>query len=193
MLPNQYEIIDIMNQINIKCAFCENQSLDLVMDFGKNALAGGFLSKDQFSSEKFYPMRLCFCSNCFAVQIIDQIEPDELFTDYFYFSSSIGTLSSHFQQHAKEMVARFLSNPSQSSVLEFGCNDGVLLKPLAKENIGTVIGIDPATNVINSIKEEGVITINDFLNTESAKKIINQFGKMNLIFANDLLLRSASS
>ena len=45
MLPNQYEIIELMNQINIKCAFCSNQSLDLVMDFGLNALAGGFLSK----------------------------------------------------------------------------------------------------------------------------------------------------
>ena len=186
MLPNQYEIIELMNQINIKCAFCNNQSLDLVMDFGLNALAGGFLSKKQFSSEKFYPMRLCFCSDCFAVQIIDQVEPDELFADYFYFSSSIGTLSSHFQKHAKNMVSRFLHNPSKSSVLEFGCNDGVLLKPLAKENIGTVNGIDPATNVINSIEDEGVITINDFLNTESANKIINQFGKMDLIFANNV-------
>ena len=78
-----------MCKIDSKCAFCNNRSLDLIMDFGPNALAGGFLSKDQFKDEKFYPMRLCFCSSCFAVQIIDQILPKDLFTDYFYFSSSI--------------------------------------------------------------------------------------------------------
>lgn len=175
-----------MNKIACQCAFCENDSLDLVMDFGPNALAGGFLSIDQFQGEKFFSMRLCFCSSCFAVQIIDQIPPDDLFKDYFYFSSSIKTLSNHFEEHAKKMTKRFLADPQNSSVLEFGCNDGILLKPLAREKIGKVIGIDPATNVINSIKDENITTINDFLNISSAKKIIGNHGRVDLIFANNV-------
>ena len=175
-----------MSKIQCQCAFCENDSLDLVMDFGPNALAGGFLSKDQFEDEKFYPMRLCFCSSCFAVQIIDQIPPNDLFKEYFYFSSSIKTLSNHFEGHAKKMTKRFLADPQRSSVLEFGCNDGILLRPLAQEKIGKVIGIDPATNVINSIKDKNIITINDFLNISSAQQIIEDHGKVNLIFANNV-------
>ena len=58
-----------MSKIQCQCAFCENDSLDLVMDFGPNALAGGFLSKDQFEDEKFYPMRLCFCSSCLQFRL----------------------------------------------------------------------------------------------------------------------------
>ena len=61
------------------------------MDFGKVALAGAFIKNKEFNNEKRHQMRLCFCKECFAVQIVDIIEPDILFKDYFYFSSSIKT------------------------------------------------------------------------------------------------------
>jgi len=91
-----------------------------------------FLSSDNFLGEQKYPLRLYFCNECFAVQVVDKVDAEILFKDYFYFSSSIKTLRDHFSEYAKNVTNRFL-NSENSSVLEFGCNDGVLLKPLADQ------------------------------------------------------------
>src|SRR5690242_7343843 len=132
------------------CSFSDSKRLGLVMDFGEVGLAGAFLKPEQFATERTFPMRLRFCRDCYAVQVTDKIPADLLFQDYFYFSSSIGTLREHFAGYAAEVTRRFL-DPPNASVLEFGCNDGVLLRPLADQKIRTVIGVDPASNVVATI------------------------------------------
>ena len=124
-----------------ECAFCDSNHLSLVMDFGDVALAGGFLKQDQLSDENKYPLRVCFCNDCFSVQVVDKVPPDILFHNYFYFSSSIETLRNHFRDYAGELTSRFLE-PETATVLEFGCNDGVLLRPLADQGIRNVLGVD---------------------------------------------------
>ena len=111
---------------------------------------------------------------------------DELFQDYFYFSSSIETLSSHFQNHAERLVSKFFPSPSEGKILEFGCNDGVLLRPLSNHGIGTLIGVDPASNVVNQIDIPNVSIINDFFNEETATKIIEKYGHLDMVLANNV-------
>ena len=130
-------------------------------------------------------MDFCYCSNCFAVQIAEAIPADTLFKDYFYFSSSIGTLRDHFESYAKEISSRFLE-PEKSTVLEFGCNDGVLLRPLADEKIRTVIGVDPADNVISNINDERIVTINDYFTEGVAENVVKTYGKVDVIMANNV-------
>lgn len=168
------------------CAFCDSESLSEVIDFGNVALAGGFLRSENFADEKLYPLRVYFCESCFAVQVVDIVPADILFENYFYFSSSIGTLREYFHQYAIEVASRFLKNPENSAILEFGCNDGVLLKPLADLGVGTVIGVDPAANVVSTIQDARIHVVNDFFNEDVAKKIINKFGNMDLIMANNV-------
>ena len=68
-----------------ECAFCKGDNLDIVMDFGLMGLAGGFLSRDALDSEVKHKMHLGFCKDCYAVQILDQIDPDLMFRQgYFY-------------------------------------------------------------------------------------------------------------
>ena len=155
------------------------------MDFGRVALAGGFLTSEQFENEQKYPLRLFFCDDCCAVQVVDKVSADVLFQDYFYFSSSIGTLREHFRNYAAEVTSRFLSPPS-ASVLEFGCNDGVLLQPLADEGIGTVIGVDPASNVLSSIDDQRLTLINDFFNESVADSVVERYGEMDMVLANNV-------
>ena len=155
------------------------------MDFGRVALAGGFLESEQFENEQKYPLRLFFCDDCCAVQVVDKVSADVLFQDYFYFSSSIGTLREHFRNYAAEVTSRFLSPPS-ASVLEFGCNDGVLLQPLADEGIGTVIGVDPASNVLSSVDDQRLTLINDFFNESVADSVVERYGEMDMVLANNV-------
>jgi methylation protein EvaC len=167
------------------CSFCDSTRMSEIIDFGKVALAGGFLRSDQFAEERYYPLRLFFCSDCFAVQVIDKVDAEVLFKDYFYFSSSIKTLRDHFDEYAKEVTSRFLK-PESSTVIEFGCNDGVLLRPLADQNIRTVIGVDPATNIVSTIKDNRIKIINDFFTETVAKNIVSTCGHADLVVANNV-------
>jgi SAM-dependent methyltransferase len=156
-----------------------------VIDFGEVALAGAFLKPHQFSTESVYPLRLFFCEDCFALQVIDKVSPGILFKDYFYFSSSIRTLRDHFYEYAIEVTSRFL-DPVRSTVVEIGCNDGVLLKPLADQGIRTLIGVDPATNVVQSINDPRIRIINKFFTEEVAEEILRDCGKVDIVAANNV-------
>jgi len=173
-------------QNNIQCSFCNSTTMRMIMDFGSMALAGGFLEEKSFATEPSYKMRLYFCESCFAVQIIDKINEEELFQDYFYFSSSIKTLSSHFKSHAEQIVKQFFPSPKEAKVMEFGCNDGILLRPLSNLGIGTLIGVDPASNVVNQIDIPNVSIVNDFFNEETAKTIIKNYGYLDMVLANNV-------
>jgi methylation protein EvaC len=167
------------------CSFCDSKAMTEIIDFGKVALAGAFLKPEQFVSEAAYPLRLYFCNDCFAVQLIDKVSASVLFENYFYFSSAIRTLSEHFLGYASEVTSRFL-NPENSTVVEFGCNDGILLKPLADQRVRTVIGVDPATNIVKTINDSRVTVINDFFNEDVAEKIITTHGKADMVLANNV-------
>jgi SAM-dependent methyltransferase len=148
-------------------------------------LAGAFLKPEQFAGEPVYPLRLYFCNDCFLVQVIDKVSAEVLFGDYFYFSSAIRTLREHFLAYAAEVTSRFLK-PTNSTVIEFGCNDGVLLRPLADQQIRTVIGIDPATNIVRMINDPRIVVINDFFNEYVGETIIADHGKADMVVANNV-------
>lgn len=167
------------------CAFCGSRRLRPVVDFGDVALAGAFLRPEQFAAERTFPLRLHFCEDCSAVQVVDKIPADVLFHNYFYFSSSIGTLREHFRRYAAEVTERFLA-PPHGSVLEFGCNDGVLLRPLADHGIKTVIGVDPAANVVTTINDPRVTGINSYFTEAVAHQVVAEYGAMDLIMANNV-------
>jgi len=109
-----------------------------------------------------------------------------MFANYFYFSSAIRTLREHFVDYATEVVARFLDQPQLSTVVEIGCNDGVLLKPLADQGVGTPIGVDPATNILKAIDDARVHVVNDFFGDKVAEQILQRFGKTDLVVANNV-------
>jgi len=174
-----------VNNKDYSCKFCSSADLTLIIDFGNVALAGAFLKPDQFAEEEKYPLQICFCNNCFLLQIINSVSPEILFRNYFYYSSAIATLREHFKAYAEEVTARFL-DPGKSTVVEFGCNDGVLLNPLYDKGIKTVIGVDPASNIVKVINNPQINVINDFFSDVTAQKIIGEYGHADLIVANNV-------
>jgi methylation protein EvaC len=167
------------------CAFCGGRALEQIIDFGDVALAGGFVKPDQFASEPRYRLRVFFCTHCCALQLLDIVDPAALFANYFYFSSAIGSLREHFLDYASEVVARFLK-PERATVVEIGCNDGILLKPIADHGVRTVIGVDPASNIVKTIADPRITVVNDFFGSAVASRIRRQHGPADLIVANNV-------
>jgi len=165
------------------CRFCEGSNLTRILDFGYFPLAGGFLKEKDFPNEKYYPFNLNLCQDCFLVQISDVVPAEVLFKDnYFFFSSSIGTLVDHFRSFAQEIYERFLKDKQKPSAFELGCNDGVLLKPLAALGVRAV-GIDPAINVVSSIDSKDIAVINDFFTEKLAIEIKKEYGQFDVFLS----------
>lgn len=158
----------------MQCGLC-GQKLAGILDMGDHVHAGAFLKPEQFAEEKTHPLRLAFCESCYAVQVPDKAP--EQFSNYFYHSSEIESLRIHFSKYADAMVKRF--NPQ--SVVEIGCNDGVMLRPLADLGIKRVIGVDPC-GAAQSINDPRITVINDHWGAQSAACI----GKVDMIVANNV-------
>jgi methylation protein EvaC len=173
------------SSIRDSCAFCGSRALEQIIDFGDVALAGAFVKPHQFASEPRYRLRVFFCAKCFALQLPDVVDPSQLFANYFYFSSAIRSLREHFLDYASEVVARFL-RPEHATVVEIGCNDGILLKPLADHGVRTAIGVDPATNIVQSIADPRITVVNDFFSSAVAAGIRDKHGPADLIVANNV-------
>lgn len=168
-----------------KCRFCGSKNVTRVINLGKTPLAGGFLiNKKYFKTEKKYPLELLFCKDCYLLQTSISINPDTLFKNYFYFSSSIKTLVDHFYTNAKEF--KKLIDPKNSFVVEIGSNDGSFLEAMRK-NKAKILGVDPATNVVKRATEKGIPMINDYFTKDVAEQIIKKYGKADLIFSSNTL------
>lgn len=160
------------------CRFCESKNVQKVIDLGNMPLAGGFIRTKKIL-EKFYPLQLNFCQNCFLLQVNSSINPDSLFKNYFYFSSSIKTLVEHFKNISNSLTKIF-KKPDKTFIVEIGCNDGAFIKSLLAKNF-KALGVDPAENVVNESIKKGVPIINDYFTEKLAKKIVKKYGKADAI------------
>lgn len=146
--------------MGLSCRFCQAENLTKVLDLGNMPLAGGFLKEQDFENEKLYPLELYECQDCGLVQVGEiPKEQKELFTNTLFRSSTSKAVIKHFKELAKELKG-------YKTILEIGCNDGVLIKPLEKLGVRT-IGIDPS--------------INDYFTEQLAKELESRYGQVDAI------------
>ncbi|HZV05145.1 MAG TPA: class I SAM-dependent methyltransferase [Gemmataceae bacterium] len=172
---------------NKSCRGCGADRLALCVDLGEMPLAGGFLpNQAAIANEQKYPLVVHVCEDCGLIQIVDPVDPDILFQDYSFSSSTIGPLVAHFEQYAAWLHKRF----TPRKVLEFGCNDGVLLAPLAKLGVNAV-GIDISSNITEIARGKGLSVVTGFFDRESAKQIHSQYGGMDIVTGSNCFAHNA--
>ena len=160
------------------CKLC-NSKCNLLADLGQQPLANKYPKNDEeMSQEKFWNLKAFICSECFCGQLNEIIDRSEMFEDYYYLSSVNHELKQHFISFA-EKLSNF------KFVLDVGSNDGILLRPLKKSGI-KCLGIDPSINVGEIANKEGLETIIDFFNKESANFIEENYGKPDAIVASSI-------
>ena len=167
------------------CSFCKSYKIINIIDFKKVGLAGSFLKKNQIKKEKKYPLKVGLCKNCFAFQVLKKIDPKTVFSKYFYFSSSIKTLQNYFSKVAYNLSIKY-EKFKNSNILEIGCNDGVLIKPLQNKGFKKIFGIDPAKNIQKKINLKNLKIINDFFSNRLSNSIKKSYGKFDMILANNV-------
>ena len=69
-------------------------------------------------------------------------------------------------------------NPA--TVVEFGCNDGILLKPLSALGVNAC-GIDVSANITEMARERGLNVLTGYFNAETAGRIEEKVGKADVV------------
>jgi SAM-dependent methyltransferase len=166
------------------CRGCLRGNLASFLDYGMVPLAGDFLPQEYVGRERLYPMDLAVCLDCSLVQILNVIRAEDLFTDYRYLSSVTATLSRHFQDYAEFLCDTVLSDRA-GLVVEIGCNDGVLLRPLKELGIRAV-GVDAAENVVEIAKAAGLDVCHSYFGTEVARRLRETHGRAQVVTASNV-------
>src|SRR6185503_14275688 len=140
------------------CRLCGTKSLQKVLDLGRQPLANAFLKKANIRREKQYPLCVMRCKNlaCGFLQLKHVVDPDTLFGDYVYVSSTSAVFVRHFEEYARSMDKRL--NLRGALTLDIGSNDGVLINPL-QELGAKALGVDPARDIAKLANKEGFETI----------------------------------
>ncbi|OGM93689.1 MAG: hypothetical protein A3J67_00415 [Parcubacteria group bacterium RIFCSPHIGHO2_02_FULL_48_10b] len=150
------------------CRNCGHPVLPF-FSLGAMPLVNTFLRKEDIPLEKRFDLTVGFCSSCFLTQLMITLSPEVLFRDYVYFSSVSSSFLSHCKKTAREFIKRF-DLGKENLVLEIASNDGALLRYFQEQGIG-VLGIEPAKNVAEAAKTQGIPTIPEFFNYAFARKL----------------------
>jgi SAM-dependent methyltransferase len=176
------------NELNKKiiCRFCGTELHRVLLDLGMSPLCESYVPAGQLNHmEPFYPLKVFVCDNCFLVQVGEYVSPEDIFSEYAYFSSFSDSWLRHSEKYAHGMIKRF-GLSSGSSVVEVGSNDGYLLQYFARNRI-PVRGIDPAGNVVKVAEQKGVPTVNGFFGVELAEDLTKHGLKADLLIGNNVL------
>jgi SAM-dependent methyltransferase len=167
------------------CRFCGTPLERVFADLGATPLANSFRTASELGEmEPTYPLRAMVCESCFLVQLGEYETPDVIFSEYAYFSSYSTSWLEHARKYVEMATERFELDGS-SHVVEIASNDGYLLRYFAERGI-PVLGIEPAANVAEVARAEGIRTMVKFFGVATAREV-RAVMEADLLVANNVL------
>ena len=168
------------------CRFCAKPLTLSFADLGMSPPSNAYLKPAQLGRvEKFYPLHAWVCESCLLVQLEEFETPEQIFSDYAYFSSYSESWLAHARDYTTMMIKRF-GLDAKSRVVEIASNDGYLLQYFVAAGV-QVLGVEPAANVAKVAEENGVPTLVKFFGTETAKSLVAQSKQANVLLGNNVL------
>ncbi len=149
--------------------------------------SNSYLTRELLSKkEAVYPLHAWVCGECKLVQLEEFETPEQIFSDYAYFSAYSVSWLKHAEEYV-EMMRRRFGIGAGASVVEIASNDGYLLQYFKR--IGAdVLGIEPAANVAKVAREErGIPTRVEFFGEACARKLKGEGVKPALVLGNNVL------
>lgn len=174
--------IEVFEKIT-ECRICLAGNLVQVLDLGLQPPANS-LYKLSEKEPPLVPLNLCFCINCQTAQINASIEPEFLFSKYVWVTGTSKTANEYGEYFADETIKRSISE--RPKVIEIASNDGTFLKKFIRRGC-EVLGVDPARNIAEQAKAEGVNTLVEFFNEKVAEKIVKDHGTFDLVIARNVI------
>lgn len=168
------------------CRFCNHPLSHVFTDLGMSPLSNAYLPESALlKMEPFYPLRVFVCEKCFLVQLPEFESPENIFSDYAYFSSVSDSWLKHCRAYAHAMIPRFALGP-KSLVMEVASNDGYLLQFFKQRGV-PVLGVEPAANIARAAEAAGIPTVVKFFSTATARALAAEGRQADLLVGNNVL------
>jgi len=168
------------------CRFCGTPLEHVFADLGTSPLANSNLREEDLDKpERFYPLTAFVCGECFLVQLPESASPQEIFSDYVYFSSTSESWLRHAETYVDGITERLGLGP-ESQVVELASNDGYLLQYFVERGI-PALGVEPAANVAAAAIERGIPTRVAFFGTDTATAMVEEGIAPDLVLGNNVL------
>ena len=147
------------------------------LNLGKQPITNNFLIKKNPKKEFFYNLKLIFYSKSKLVSLDKFVKKKKMFNEkYAHRASGSKTMSLAYSDLAKSIKNKF----KPKSILEIGSNDGVFIKHFKKiKNLG----VEPCKNLARITTKIGIKTYDEFWTLKTAKKILSQIGKIEVIYS----------
>ena len=171
----------------MKCRHCSAELQHTFVDLGSAPPSNAYLlNNDLTKLEKWYPLKVNVCIECFLVQTEDYADANELFDgDYAYFSSFSKTMLDHSKCYVDDMVERYNLNET-SMVIEIAANDGYLLQYIKDKSI-PCLGIEPTASTAEAARSKGIEIVEEFFGVTLAKRLVEEGFSADLTVANNVL------
>lgn len=171
----------------MKCRHCHADLTLPLIDLGAAPPSNAYLSSHTLHApEKYFPLRVLVCTECWLAQTEDYAGADELFSaDYAYFSSYSTTWLKHAEQYVADMVQRF-DLSANSHIVEVAANDGYLLQ-YAKARGIPCLGVEPTTSTADAARAKGIEIVEEFFGVNLAQQLVAQGKQADLTAANNVL------
>ncbi|HZP76558.1 MAG TPA: class I SAM-dependent methyltransferase [Pseudolabrys sp.] len=175
-----------MTLVNPTCLSCGAPLTRTLVDLGLTPLANSYVDVDNAArANQRYPLHARVCDACLLVQVDRVVPPEEIFSDYAYFSSYSDSWLAYCRAYAAEMIERFHLDAS-TKVVEVASNDGYLLQYFRAAGI-PVLGVDPAANVAKAAEARGVPTEVAFFGADTARRLAARGHAADLLAAKNVL------
>jgi hypothetical protein len=170
----------------MNCRHCASPLTSTFLDLGFAPPSNAYLTAaDLVKPEKYYPLTIKVCDQCWLVQTEDYAQADELFgAEYAYFSSTSTGWLTHAASFAKKITAQ-LKLTNDSLVIEVASNDGYLLKNFLTAGV-PCLGIEPTASTAAVAEELGIPLLREFFGEQLGKQLAATGKQADLIVGNNV-------
>ena len=170
----------------MKCRHCGAPLTHTFLDLGFAPPSNAYLTQADLSKpEKYYPLKIKVCDQCWLVQTEDYAQADELFSpEYAYFSSTSSGWLAHAKRYAEKMTHELGLN-AQSLVIEVASNDGYLLKNFLAGGI-PCLGIEPTDSTAAAAEQLGISVLREFFGEALGQQLTSKGQQADLIAGNNV-------
>ena len=170
----------------MKCRHCLATLKHTFLDLGFAPPSNAYLTAaDLTRPEKFYPLKIKVCNQCWLAQTEDFAQANELFSDdYAYFSSTSTSWLAHAANYSARITQRFRLSKG-SLVIEVASNDGYLLKNFVAAGI-PCLGIEPTASTALAAEKLGIPVLREFFGERLGQQLAASGKRGDLIIGNNV-------
>lgn len=155
-----------------KCRICNSSNLTDVFSFPEQFLSPMFVDKNEDNEliNIKVPLTITFCKACGLVQLKETTNPELLYTNYFYRSSTNETMRKDLR-HVVDEAIRIAKPNVNDVVVDIGANDGMMIS-FFSNNLSR-IGVEPAKNISWDRLDKSIQIVNNFFSKDNLSNTLN--------------------